>query len=336
MVTLTKGRRTSAGLQSAFDFKTIHTLGWNNIHNRWDNSMKPAIRIHPGETLTFECKDGLDNQFTEKSSNEDVVKLDLTRGHPLTGPVYVEDACVGDTLEVTVLDLEPADWGWTAIIPGFGLLGTDPLLEALDFREPYLRIWKLRNGKARLGDSVELPLSPFLGVMGVTLAERGIYRTIPPRENGGNMDLRQLIVGSKLYLPVLVEGALFSCGDGHASQGDGEVCGTAIETCMKATLRFNVIKDYHLKEPQFVTPKGSLTRLTDSDGYYGTTGFSPDLMTASKKAIRYMTDYLSKKHGLSTQDAYCLCSATVDLKISAIVNTPNWLVSAFIPLSIFK
>ena len=265
-----------------------------------------------------------------------ITKLDLTRGHPLTGPVYVEDAKVGDTLEVSVLDLNPADWGWTAIIPGFGLLGTDPLLEALDFHGPYIHIWKLRNGKARLSDSVELPLSPFLGVMGVAMAERGVYRTVPPRENGGNMDLRQLTKGSKLYLPVLVEGALFSCGDGHASQGDCEVCGSAIETCMNATLRFRVIKDYPLKEPQFVTPNGSLTRLTDSSGYYGTTGFSPDLMTAARKAIRYMVDYLTKKHGLTPQDAYCLCSAIVDLKISSIVNTPNWLVSAFIPLCIFK
>jgi acetamidase/formamidase len=226
--------------------------------------------------------------------------------------------------------LQPADWGWTAVIPGFGLL-------ADEFPLPALKIWHLEGGAegwAEFAPGIRIPLAPFCGEIGLAPGMSGALSTIPPYRHGGNMDTKHLTKGAKLYLPVEVPGALFSMGDGHAAQGDGEVCGTAIETPMRATVRLTVRKDISVPEPQFLT-SGPLASRTNTAGYYATDGIGPDLMEATRKAIRHMIEHLQRNYGLSRPDAYMLCSVAVDLKICEVVDAPHWVVSAFLPLSIF-
>jgi acetamidase/formamidase len=168
----------------------------------------------------------------------------------------------------------------------------------------------------------------------VALDEPGGHSTMPPRKNGGNMDVKQLTAGTMLYLPVWVEGALFSIGDGHAAQGDGEVCVTAVEMMAQVTCRIDLLPGRRLREPQFRT-RGPVGARTNTGPHYATTAHGPDLFQASQQAIRYMIDHLVEERGLSREEAYILCSVAVDLKISEIVDAPNWIVSAFLPESIF-
>jgi acetamidase/formamidase len=230
-------------------------------------------------------------------------------------------------LSIEILETKVGSWGWTAILPGLGLL-------TKDFPDPYLKIWDLSNGKsAKLHPNIVLSLDPFCGTMGVAPAEKGPVFPLPPGILGGNMDIRHLHQGSTLLLPVQVEGALFSAGDGHALQGDGEVCGTAIEAPLQFSLRFNVHRDFSIPGPQFVC-RGQLMPEIDAKGYYATTGIGPDLKENAQKAVRNMIEHLIANHGLTWEEAYILCSLVVDLKISEIVS-PNSIVSAYLPLSIF-
>jgi acetamidase/formamidase len=163
----------------------------------------------------------------------------------------------------------------------------------------------------------------------------GRLDAIPPRENGGNLDTRHLGVGTKITFPVFMPGALFSCGDCHSAQGDGEINGTGIESNMTVTLRFNLMKGAHLKELRFITaPRKKLT-VTDAGGYYVTTAQGPDLFKNAQQAVRYMLDHLTSEYQLTREQAYCLCGVAVDLKVSQIVDAPNFMVSAYLPLSIF-
>lgn len=306
-----------------------HYLDDSVVHAFWDNAHPPRLEIDPGDVVVFETREASDQQIAPESTAEVLLTLDFARIHPLTGPVYVKGAEPGDALEVEILELKHKGWGWNAVIPGFGLL-------ADDFTEPYLHHWKLEGEVCyfKEGSNIQVPYEPFCGVMGVAPREPGRLSTIPPRENGGNVDIRHLVPGAKLWLPVWVEGALFSCGDCHAAQGDGEVCGSGIESPMTVTLRFNLVKGANLRELQFQTPS-PLTK-ADSQGYYVTTAHGPDLFVNAQNAIRYMLDHLEKEYGLTRQEGYVLCSAAVDLKISEIVDAPNWIVSAYLPLSIFK
>jgi acetamidase/formamidase len=257
--------------------------------------------------------------------------LDFSRVDQVNGPIYVEGAAPGDTLQIEFLELQPADWGWTALIPGFGLL-------ADEFADPALHVWRLEGdadtGRAEFAPGIRIPLDPFCGEIGLAPAAPGPHSTIPPYRHGGNMDTRHLTRGVTLYLPVEVEGALFSVGDGHAAQGDGEVCGTAIETPMRAAIRLTVRKDLTVHAPQFQTA-GPLARRTNTGPYYATDGIGPDLMTASRDAVRAMIEHLSRTYGFSPAQAYMLCSVAVDLKLCEVVDAPNWVVGAFLPLSIF-
>jgi acetamidase/formamidase len=305
-----------------------HHLDASVRHYAWDNSILPRLEIDAGDTVVFECRDSVDGLFTWDSTVDDMVKGKTLKGHPLTGPVRVRGAKPGDVLQVEILDLVPGEMGYTSFVPGRGLLPDD-------FPDLYLHIWDLRNGQyGELRPGVRVPFEPFLGIMGTALDEAGEHGTGPPRKNGGNVDVKQLTRGTTLYLPVWVDGALFSCGDGHAAQGDGEVCITAIETSMTATLRFTLRRDFSLEEPEFQTG-GPLSPKTNVGPYYATMGIAPDLMEATKKAIRKMIAYLVREHRLTREQAYVLCSVAVDLKISEVVDAPNWVVSAFVPLSIF-
>jgi len=309
---------------------TEHRLDQEQIHQEWNNALAPRLTIDPGDTVVFDTRDAANLFYSKASTHEDVLRRGPFKGHPLTGPVAVRGARPGDTLVIEILDVQPAlDWGWTAIRPGRGLL------PEADFAKPFLQIWDLGDKRhARMGNRVAVPLAPFPGVLGVALDEPGAHSTMPPRHAGGNMDIKQLVAGATLWLPVLVDGALFSAGDAHAAQGDGEVCVTAVEMMGRLTLRFNVQSGRRLAEPQLRTPAPP-SNATNRGAHYATTAHGPDLFAASQQAVRYMIEHIVEAHGLSREQAYVVCSVAVDLKISEIVDAPNWIVSAFLPEGVF-
>jgi acetamidase/formamidase len=303
-------------------------VGRDQYHLAWDRSIEPILTVGSGEVVEIDALDASCGQITASSTDADLAALDFSRVDQVNGPIGVEGAEPGDSLEVELLDFQAADWGWTASIPGFGLL-------ADDFPDAALRITPLGGQAAEFLPGVRIPLAPFCGELGVAPREPGAHSTIPPTEFGGNMDTRHLTAGTRLYLPVSASGARFSLGDGHAAQGDGEVCGTAIETPMLARVRLTVRKDVHVTAPEFLTP-GPLASSTNTGPWYATDGVAADLMTAARDATRRMIEYLGREHGIAPIDAYLLCSVAVDLKVSEVVDAPNWIVTAYCPLSIFS
>ena len=249
----------------------------------------------------------------------------------MTGPIAIEGAMPGDVLEVRIDKVAlRCDWGYNVIRPLVGTL-TDDFHETRHITIPL----DARNNTGRLPWGLDLPLAPFFGVMGVAPPPAwGRISSIQPRAHGGNLDNKELIAGTTLYLPVFVPGALFSCGDGHGAQGDGEVCVTGIEAPMSVTARFDVRSDMAIEQPRFETA-GPFTPSGHDEPTYGTTGIDSDLMTATKKAVRHMIDHLHVDRGLSRAEAYILCSAAVDLKINEVVDEPNWVVSAYVAQSLF-
>jgi acetamidase/formamidase len=307
-----------------------HRVEPGRVHYKWDNSVPPVVEIDPGDTVHFETKEVSDGQVTPGCPASDLAEIDFDRLYPLAGPVFVRGAEPGDAIEVEMLRLDPIDWGWAAILPGLGLL-------AEDFPEPYIRHFDLTNGKyAELGSKVRIPLQPFCGTMGVATDEPGAQAILPPTKGAGNIDTRHLNVGARLQLPVFVPGALFSAGDCHAAQGDGEVCVTGIECPMAFSLRFDVRKGAGLRpwSYRFTTPPGSLQAASDAAGYEAFTALGPDLMENAKNAVRDAIGWLVAEHGLTPEDAYILCSLAADLKISQIVDQPNWGVSAYLARSV--
>jgi acetamidase/formamidase len=316
-------------MNTRFTQRTVHVRR-EQFHTAWDHRIAPIATIRSGECVSFDLLDASCGQIQPNSTLDAIRTLDFSQVDQVNGPIFIEDALPGDALEIEFLELRPAEWGWTAIIPGFGLL-------ADEFKEPALRIWQLESsleGYADFDAGIRIPMAPFCGEVGVAPGATGAFSTIPPYRHGGNMDTKHLTEGARLYLPVEAKGALFSIGDGHAAQGDGEVCGTAIETPMRVTVRLTVRKDVHVRSPQFLTA-GPLAQRANMSSYYATDGIGPDLMEAARDAIRQMIEHLGRTRGLSPQDAYMLCSVAVDLKICEIVDAPNWLVGAFLPQSIF-
>lgn len=195
-------------------------------------------------------------------------------------------------------------------------------------------VWELRDGTGSFINGIEVPLAPFLGVVGLAPEEKGQQSTIPPRSVGGNMDIKHLTEGATVYLPVEVDGGLLSIGDCHAAQGDGEVCSTGIEAPMDVTIRVHVEYDKEIQQPHFEST-GPYTPSGEDEPMYGTTGISDDLMDASKKAVWHMIEYVSEEYHHSKNEAYSLCSACVDLKINELGNEPNWVVSAYVSEGLF-
>lgn len=308
-----------------------YTIHGRQHHFGWDNSFAPAERVAPGSTIEFQCLDSSGGQLQADSTVADVARLDFATVNPVTGPIFVEGAEPGDALKVTIEMFKPSGFGWTANIPGFGLL-------ADDFKEPALNIWKYDAASlepALFGKNARVPLKPFAGTIGNALAEKGHHSVVPPRRVGGNLDIRDLAAGTTLYLPVEVAGALFSVGDTHAAQGDGEVCGTAIESPMDVVLKLDLVKDARLKTPRFTTP-GPVTRHLDAKGYEVTTGIGPDLMTGAREAVAQMVDLLAGRYQIDPVEAYMLASVCGDLRISEIVDMPNWVVSFYFPRCVFE
>lgn len=296
-------------------------LDQNQTHNKWSSTIEPVLTVPSGSVIEVATEEASDQQLKTSSTIDDLNNLSFDPIHPLTGPVFVETAEPGDVLKVTLHKIEMGEWGWTAIVPGFGFL-------ADEFTEPYLKTFDFSEDKntARFNDNISIPLKPFPGVMGVAPATSDSLSTIPPRANGGNMDDPNMTEGTVVYFPVFVEGALFSIGDTHAAQGHGEVCGTAIEAPMKIVYQIEVIKNgREIKEPQYET-----------DEFYAVTGFGETIDEAAKKATRYMIDYLEAEHDLSREDAYALCSLAGDLKIAEVVDVPHMLVTMHLPKNIFN
>lgn len=300
-----------------------HTLDATRIHHDWDASREPALAVSSGDVVHLDLPITGAGQVTETSTVGDV-EWDFATIYNLGGPIHVEGALPGQTLEVEVLDLVPGPWGWTTVIPELGLL-------AQDFPEPYLKLFDLRERtRAVVAPGVEVPIEPFLGTMGVPTPGASAMSPFPPHEGGGNVDTRHLVRGSTLWLPIWCEGALFSCGDAHAAQGDGEVCVSAIECAMQATLRLTV-RDRAIPGPAFRTPRAVV-----ADGpYYGTMGIHADLMEGARTAVRNMIAWLVEEHGLTREDAYVLCSLAGDLRILEIVDAGVWNVGMTMPLSVF-
>ncbi|GAC1643048.1 MAG: acetamidase/formamidase family protein [Chloroflexota bacterium] len=305
---------------------TIHVRR-HQFNLAWDNSIPPVATVKSGEVVSLDTLDASGGQLSHLATLVELGALDFAKVNPVFGPVAIEGAEPGDTLQVELLELQPADWGWTANIPGFGLL-------AGEFPDAQLIISRVGSDVAEFLPGIRIPLQPFCGEIGVAPRQPGALSTIPPYESGGNLDTRHMTAGTTLYLPVFVPGALFSLGDGHAAQGDGEVCGTAIETPMQVTVRLTVRKDLHLAAPEFLTA-GPLAARTNVGRFYATNGIGPDLFAAAGDAVRRMLDYLGREHGMTPIQAYLLSSVAADLKISEVVDAPNWVVSAYLPLSIF-
>jgi len=348
-------------------------------HNRWHEAIPPVVEATLGEEVEIETRDAFDGQITPATTAEDVRQCDLNLVHPLTGPVYVAGAQPGDLLEVEIRAMQPASFGYTVEVPGFGFLRDA-------FPDPYIAKWSIKDGFAESADlpGVRIPDGSFVGVIGVApskdlretierreaaLARRGgmalppepqgavpaaapvaaeALRTIPPRENGGNMDIKQLSKGARLLLPVFVDGALFSVGDAHFAQGDGEACGTAIEMAGAILVRFSLLKgeaqrrgirfprfarDDYYNPPELAAPRRFLATTGMSIRADGTNE-SEDATLSARNALLSMIDLLVER-GWSRQQAYAICSVAVDLKLSELVDVPNMIVSAFLPLDIF-
>jgi acetamidase/formamidase len=305
---------------------TDHSLPAERLHFAWDNSLPPVLQIEPGDSVTIDTWDASGHFYSPTSTAAKVLEPRPFPGHALTGPIAVNGARPGDTLVVDVLEVRPNTWGWTAFGPGRGLLPDD-------FTAPYLRIWDLSDGSTARGlEAVRVPLAPFCGVMGVALAEPGTHSTIPPRRVGGNMDVRQITAGATLYLPIEVEQALFSVGDAHAAQGDGEVCITAIEMDSTTRLRFS-LSHVPISEPEVRLP-GPPTSI--GGAYHGCTAHAPDLLEAARNATRHLIEWLCREAHLSAEDAYALSSVAAELRISQVVDAPNWTVTAFFPLAVLQ
>jgi formamidase len=348
-------------------------------HNRWHPDIPPIVRCEPGDEVVLETRDAFDGQMGPEATLDTVAAPNLDVVHPLTGPVYVEGAQPGDLLEVEIVEVVPDDYGYTVQVPGFGFLREE-------FPEPFIVRWDIADGWATSADlpAVRIPGAPFMGTIGLSPGrdalsritareqaglDRGGFvlppsaasavpadpsiaaealRTIPPREQAGNVDIKQLAAGTRLFIPVDTPGALFSAGDAHFAQGDSETCGTAIE--MNATLRVRFVvhngaaRDRGIRDPRFartdywVAPEYAAPRR-----FYATTGMSVDrdghlhaenATLAARNALLNMIDHLGER-GWSRQQAYAICSVAVDLKISQLVDVPSFLVSAFLPEDIF-
>jgi len=278
-----------------------------------DKENEPVLKVKSGETVVFECRDAF-NQVI-KTPEDLPINFDMDHINPATGPVYIEGAEPGDTLEVHIEKIDLADQGSCCIIPNFGFL-------ASEFPEPWTRIIPIKDGYAIFGDTVKIPIDPFPGTIIVAPTE-GSHGTLIPKEYGGNMDSKACRVGTIVYLPVFVEGALFGVGDVHAVQGDGEVCGTAVEIDADVTIKLVVNKDKKIKRPQYETKD-----------YFMTTAWGETADEAAKIALKDMIDWLLAEKGLTREEAYALCSCAVDFRISQFVDvTPG--VRAVLPKNIF-
>lgn len=305
--------------------KTIHSCrNCGSLHPHWDKCVPPAMHVEPGEVFSLTSPDASNGALSRRSTAADIATIDFNKLDPLCGPIYVEGAKPGDTLKIDILDLDLGDWGWTGLMPGFGLL-------AEDFKQSYFRSFDLTGGSVDLF-GIPFKLQPMLGVLGVAPAAPGPHSSIAPTRAGGNLDVRYMNAGATLYLPVYNDGALLSGGDGHALQGEGEISGTAIEAPMTATLRVDVIKG----GPPLLAPvlDMSTSSYTETE-YRNFLGVQPDLFLAAQDACRFAVDALSRSLSVEPYEAYSIMGMVGELRIHEIVDKPNWVVGCMLPRTLF-
>ena len=299
---------------------TEHILSAEPTHSRWNRDLAARLRIASGDVVHMDCVDSSGAQVRPGMTIEEFLKIDRNKIHALTGPISIEDAAPGDVLQIDVLEVAHKGWGWSSVINGLGFLKER-------FSTPFLFHWELDGDVSRSLAPAVVPLRPFCGVMGVAQAESGEFRTRPPGNFGGNMDVRELCSGARLYLPVLVPGALFSAGDAHAAQGDGEVCINGIECPASATLRFQLHKRQPLSSPLIESPPRK-EKISDNSGEWIVVECSADPVAAARAATSRMVDLLVARWGFSEVQAYVLCSVAMDLRWSQVVNEPIFTVTA--------
>lgn len=348
-------------------------------HNRWHPDIPPVLEVDPLEEVVLETRESSDGQILPDTKAAELLAMDPRVVHPLTGPVYVKGAKPGDLLEIEYLKIIPEKHAWTRILPGFGFLHDL-------FEQPYLVHWDLTDewGTSPMLPGLRIASSAFMGTAGLApshhqvdewsrreaeLSSRGgiafhpdaqsavpsegpaaIHglRTIPPRENGGNTDVKQLTQGSRLLIPVNVDGALYSAGDAHFAQGDSECCGTAMEMSATVVVRFHIHRGeaarHRIRWPRFAHPDYfSRAEWAVPRNFIATVGMpvsddgtndGGNVTLATRNAVIHMMELLQER-GWSREQAYVICSVAVDLKISNLVDVPNVIVSAVLPEAIF-
>lgn len=305
-----------------------HRLDRSATCNRWNRDYPPRLTISPGDTVELLLKDASDGQVRPDMSLKEFSAIDKTRIHALTGPVAVRGAEPGDALEIEFLEYRHEGWAWTSIMPGLGLFGDE-------FTDHFLHVWNLDGGQTRSIPGVTLDLHPFCGIIGVQRAEAGEFRTRAPGPFGGNMDVRQLGVGARLFLPVLTPGAGLCAGDAHAAQGDGEVSINGMEAPMAVTLRVNLRKRAHLSAPYALAVPALLPPRYAEKPFHVFIESHEEPRQAARAAVRRAMEFLQRRLALSRELSLVLCSVVLDLKISQLVNAPTTTISAFLPEAIF-
>lgn len=307
-----------------------HQLARTPFHHRWERDTEPTLRIESGDVVELDLEMAGAGQIREGDRYEDTT-FDFDSIYRLLGPIFVAGARPGDTLRVEILSMTPGEWGWCGVEPNLGSLPED-------FPVPFVKTFDMRDGKTvQVCPQVRIPLAPFLGTMGTQPDTPASASSFPPHKGGGNIDTRHLTAGSTLWLPIWCEGALFSCGDPHGVQGDGEVCLAALECDMRATLRFTVESRTigGVGGIRFKTV-GALTPLVEGGGHHGSMGIGPDLMEGARAAVRDTIAWLVEEHGLSREDAYMTCSLAGDLKLLEVVDGGMWNVGFTLPLTILR
>jgi acetamidase/formamidase len=299
-----------------------HSLRAVPTHSRWNRHLQPRLAIAPGDTVHLECQDASGGQVHPGMTVSEFLAIDRERIHALTGPIFVNGAEPGDVLQIDVLEVAHKGWGWSSVIAGLGFLKDR-------FSDPYIFHWQLDGTISRSLIPAIVPLRPFCGVMGVAPAEDGEFRTRPPGHFGGNMDVRDLCAGATLYLPVLNQGALFSAGDAHAAQGNGEVCINGIECPADVTLRFRLHKQRSLPGPLLESPAPS--EHARDTGSWIVIESATDAIATARAAASRMIDLLVARWGFNDVHAYLLCSVAMHLTLSQVVNEPMFTVSAALP-----
>lgn len=368
-----------------------------NCFNRYHPAIPTVARAEPGDLIVIETRDALDSDLTLDSNADDLAAVDLNYVHPMTGPIFIEGAERGDVLAITLEDIAPDQYGYTVIVPGFGFLRdefTEPFLvnwrlsrthaesdQMPGVRVPYeaflgsvgtmpgeleVAAWLQREAALAAVGGIALPPQPVGGLPMAVCGPEGSHkdaclRTIPPRENGGNMDVQQMQVGTTLLLPCFVDGCGLFVGDVHFAQGDGEVSGTAIEMGAVVRLRTEIRKGQGADITGPEVEGGAQIKAIEPSRFYQTVGLplkakgevppthayldsgviadlenmSEDLMVAARDALSRMLDYIVREHGLSREQAYVLASVAVDLRIGQVVDVPNYVVTAVLNLDVF-
>ena len=296
--------------------KEVDGFNEENIQYRWSRDVNPVLAVEPGERFRLKIPDSSTKQLSPDSTRDDLMNIDEEKIDGIIGPIYVEGSEPGDTIRVNIHSIMPGKWGWTGIFSKFGILG--------DIFDDKILHWRITGEHAISSDpdflrGVDFTIKPFLGIVG-TAPRFGKYHVIPPQYFGGNMDNRLIRAGSSVYLPVLTEGSLLYVSDPHALQGDGEVCGSALETSCECEISVDVLKDLPIKTPM-------IESIIDEGGrVFATTGISDNILHAAKGAVANMIDHLISR-GYSQEEAYVMCSLAGNLRISEIVDQPNYVVS---------